>query len=297
MMNLTLCCISNVLASKNIKFQSMTYTRFKSLPFKEAIKILSDRIYNNFTVTHKTIKHCHQMGISGYRLSSDLIPVLNHPELSLDIDSLPNSYQIYELIDNISDSIKKYGMRISAHPSEYISLTSLDDIVIQNSKRDLEQHALLFDLLDLPNSHQSPINIHCRQEGDPSEVASRFLKNFESLSDSVKNRLVVENNDNKDGSWHIENLYEHFFKTRGLPITFDNLHHSLLPGRLSDFEAFELAYSTWDCVPAFHHSEGINGTKRHADYALARPRSYGKEVFWECELKAKDLAILELLRA
>lgn len=275
----------------------MTYTRFKSLPFKEAFKTLSDRIYNNFMVTHKTIEHCYQMGINGYRLSSDLIPVLNHPELSLDIDSLPNSSQLYELIDKISNSIKSYGVRISAHPSEYVSLTSLDCTVIQNSKRDLEQHALLFDLLDLPKSHQSPINIHCRQEGNPSEIASRFLYNFESLSDSVKSRLVVENNDNKDGTWHIENLYEHFFKTRGLPVTFDNLHHNLLPGRLSHSEAFDLAYSTWDCIPAFHHSEGVNGTKKHADYAQAKPISYGKEVYWECELKAKDLAILELLRA
>ena len=89
-MNYSLCCISNKLGRKGVKFQKMTYTRFKSLDKKEAIKTLSQRILNNFVVTHKTIEHCVDMKLEGYRLSSDITPVINHPDVDLQLEDLPD---------------------------------------------------------------------------------------------------------------------------------------------------------------------------------------------------------------
>lgn len=295
-MHLSLCCISNTLSDRGVKFQTMTYKRFSSLPRIEAMEILCSRILNNFKVTHQTIKHCISTGIKGYRLSSDLTPLLNHPDVMLSLDKLPNFDAILCELDAISKTVKANDIRISAHPSEYISLTSNDPRVIENSSRDLESHALLFDLLDLPNDYRSPLNIHIRQDGDPQEVFSRFLSNFNKLSSSVRNRLVLENNDNAKGVWSVKRLYDVCYRSNGFPVTFDNLHYRMLPDGQTEQEAFELAYSTWPTTPLFHYSEGIGNTRNHADYAVGIPNSYGKHVYWDCELKAKNYAIQDIIR-
>jgi len=273
----------------------MTYARFSSLPRKEALETLSSRILNNFTVTEKIIYFCKDNGFSNYRLSSDLTPVLNHPEVNLELDQLPESNKIFNALSNIKEAIKKTNLKVSAHPSEFISLTSSLESVINNSFRDLSSHAKLFDLIGLPQTYDAPLNIHCRQDGDPESVSSIFLKNFDKLPDNVKNRLVLEVNDNKEGTWTINNLCQYFNKKAGIPITFDNLHHSFCHGDLSEQEAFEQAYATWGTTPVFHYSEGVSNTRKHAEYATSLPNNYGKQVFWDVELKGKDLAIFKML--
>lgn len=295
-MNLSLCCISIKLKEQGIGFQTMTYSRFTKLPYDEALQILSARILNNFEVTGKTIQECYNQGIKGYRMSSNIAPLINHPNINLNLSDLPNFDKIKREIENVKNIIKTTGVRVSAHPSEYISITSDNSGIISNSIRDLEQHGEIFDLLALPQSHWSPLNIHCRQEGEPMEIFQKFAKNFAKLSNSVKSRLVVEINDNKNGTWNISNLYKYFYDKLGLPITFDNLHHKFCHGGVDEKEAFFIAYKTWDTIPLFHFSEGVNNTRKHADYATGIPNDYGMPVYWDVECKAKDLAIAEIFK-
>lgn len=296
MLKLSLCCISNTLADRGIKFQTMTYKRFASLNRGEAISILSKRILNNFRVNHETIKFCVDSGYAGYRMSSSLMPLLDHPDVNLSLDQLPDFDEIIDELDRTSQTIKSSDIRISAHPSEYISLTSEDERVIQNSIRDLNSHGELFDLLDLPRSHWAPLNIHVRKDGSPEAISGRFWANYGRLHDSVKSRLVLENNDNAKGTWSVKNLYEFFYKRYGIAITHDNLHDKMLSHSSSPEESFNLAYSTWSTIPIFHYSEGIDGTRNHADYATELPKTYEKEVYFECELKQKDYAIDDIIR-
>ena len=295
-MHLALCCISNVLAERGLKFQTMTFTRFASLPRTDAIRTLSQRILNNFVVTNATIQHCADTGISGYRLSSSLTPVIDHPLVNLTLRDLPNWSDIRDALDAISATIKRTGVRISAHPSEYISLTNNNPAVIKNSIRDLTSHGELFDLLDLPSNYISPLNIHCRQDGDPVEVSHRFLANFNRLPYSVRSRLVLEVNDNAKGTWSISNLFKYFHLTSGIPVTYDSLHRQFCNHGNDDLTDFNLAYSSWPTVPLFHYSEGIDGTRKHADMPTGTPNSYGKPVYFDVELKSKDLAIYSILK-
>lgn len=294
-MNYALCCISNQLAREGYKFQKMTYTRFKSLDKNEAIKILSERILNNFVVTHKVLEHCVKMGLEGYRLSSDLTPVLNHPDVNIRLQDLPNYDTIYSVIRETISYYKRTGIRITAHPSEFISLTSKDPNVIKNSIRDLVSHGEIFDLYELPRSYDACLNIHCRQEGDPEEVSKTFLSNYNKLPETVKSRLTLEVNDNKNGIWTVKNLCKYFYNEAGIPITFDTLHHAHCNSGESDYEAFNLAYKTWPVIPVFHYSEGINGSRNHAETALGLPNGYDKPVLWDIELKGKDDAIALML--
>ena len=291
-MKLSLCCISNMLAEKDVKFRTMTYKSFSSKPKIESLEKLSDIVRNNFNTTEKIIRHCAAVGIKGYRISSDLVPIINHPEVMLNISDLPNYKLIQYEINKVGKAIKETGLRISAHPSEYISLTSDDSKVINNSINDLEQHAEIFDLLELKNNTFNPLNIHCRKDGDPSIISDKFKKNFELLSDRVKNRLVLENNDNAKGVWSVRNLIKYF---PGYSITFDTLHHKMLSDGYSDEEAFNAAFDTWKFEPIFHYSEGKDNTRAHRDMAENLPPNYGKSVIWDVELKGKDYAILEML--
>jgi UV DNA damage endonuclease len=272
----------------------MTYKSFSSKPREESLFKLSGIIQNNFRTTRDIIHHCKKSGIKGYRLSSDLTPVLNHPDVNLSLEELPEYKLIQYQINELKKAIKETGIKVSAHPSEYITLTSEDPKAIQNSITDLETHADIFDRLDLPQSYEAPLNIHVRKDGDPIDISNRFIINYNKLSSAVRKRLVLENNDNANGVWSVKNLHTYFYQTNGIPVTFDTLHHKILPDNLTEEEAFNLAYETWNTTPIFHYSEGKNNTRAHEHMAQFLPPTY-KEVYWDVELKNKDYAILEML--
>ena len=294
-MKLSLCCISNILAEKGVKFRTMTYKTFTSMNREDALLKLSGIIHNNFNVTYKVMEHCVVSGIKGYRVSSDLMPVLNHPDVLMQVEDLPQYGFIEYEIKKIKRFISENDLKVSAHPSEYITLTTDDTKAIQNSILDLETHAKIFDWFGLPQDYSAPLNIHCRKDGEPDVISGAFMNTFDKLSDSVKNRLVIEVNDNVKGVWSVKNLVKYFYDQHNIPITFDTLHHKFLHGDLSDKDAFELAYSTWNTTPVFHYSEGIGDTRNHAGMATGIPDSYGYDVVWDVELKNKDYAILDIL--
>ncbi len=295
-MHLSLCCISKTLSDNGQTFRSMTYTQFVKQPFDSAMAELSQRILHNFKMTLNTIRFCQLNNIQGYRLSSSLAPILTHKNLRLRIADLPNFAAIKAVCESIKQLLTAQPLRISAHPSEYITLSSDNADCIDNSITDLEQHAEIFDLLDLPQDYRSPLNIHVRQDGDAQTIADKVLRVYDSLPDNVRNRLVLENNDNNKGVWSVRNLIKYFHCARGIPVTFDSLHHSLLSGDMTEKDAFNAAHDTWPTVPIFHYSEGIDGTRKHADMPVSTPRNYGREVLWDVELKFKNLAINELRR-
>jgi UV DNA damage endonuclease len=239
--------------------------------------------------------HCAANNIQGYRLSSDLTPVIKHPEVMLALEDLPNYNDINKSIKDLSNTIKETGIRVSAHPSEYITLTSDDDVKIKHSLIDLEMHAEIFDRLELSQTYYNPLNIHVRKEGDAKDLSQTFMRNYNRLSESVKSRLVLENNDTGN-TWTVKNLKKYFYNEHGIPITFDNLHHEMLNHDVSHRDAFFEAYSTWNCTPIFHYSEGKNGTRAHSDMAANLPENYDKDVLFDVELKSKDYAILDILK-
>jgi UV DNA damage endonuclease len=294
-MNLSLCCISNILAEEGHKFRTMTFKSFSSKSREESLEKLSGIIINNFSVTGKIIKHCAAKGIKGYRVSSDLCPVIKHPGVMLSLEDLPNYNLIEEEINNVSAAIKETGIRVSAHPSEYITLTSDDPIKINHSLIDLEFHGEVFERLGLEGSYYNPLNIHIRKEGDEKELSSIFMRNYDRLSERVKKRLVLENNDTGN-IWTVSNLKKYFFEPYGIPVTFDNLHHKILNHNVLEMDAFLDAYSTWPVIPIFHYSEGKNGTRAHRDMAEDLPINYNKDVLFDVELKSKDYAILDILK-
>lgn len=294
-MKLSLCCISKTLSDNGQSFRSMTYTQFAKLPRQVAIQELSERILHNFKMTFNTIRFCQLNNIQGYRLSSSLAPVLTHKNILMRVSDLPNYASIVGVCNQIKQALADHPLRISAHPSEYITFTSGNPECVQNSILDLQQHAEIFDLLDLPQDYRSPLNIHVRKETqNPQQLADQVLRVYDSLPDNIRNRLVLENNDNVGGTWGVKNLVKYFYNSRQIPITYDSLHHSILHDDLTAEQAFNMAYNTWPTTPLFHYSESADGTRKHADMPTNIPNTYGRDVMYDVELKFKNLAIQKI---
>lgn len=215
-------------------------------------------------------------------------PFISHPKFGYSVSSKHQT-----MLKDIGDAYR-HKIRITTHPSHFVCLASPNEKTVANSILDLERHAEIFDALGLEKSHWNPINIHVGGTyGDKESALNRFYDVYQKMTDSVRTRLVVENDD-KTNMYSTAELVD-FHRKSNIPVTFDYLHHKILPGNLSEKEAFNLAYDTWDCTPVFHYSES-NPAKRisaHSDYIEDEIITYDREVYIEIEAKAKELALIK----
>ena len=290
----SLCCISNVLKENGISFGSVTKTRFMQLPRKDAVQLASKKALQNITTTFKTIQYCAYLGWN-YRVSCNLFPLLSLPQAQLVYEEYPDYIQIEDLFSEITTFVKRTNIRLSNHPDQFVVIASEKPHVVQNSIRELEINAWVMDKLGTQTNYQNPINVHINTSGDCDAISKRFFENFEKCNESVKSRLVLENEDK--GTWNVQNIVSFFGKR--LPITYDNLHDACNPSDITSETAFQICYNTWgDVKPLFHYSESSpQGTNKraHASSPTGKPLSYNMNVDWEIELKDKDYAVRKLI--
>ena len=273
----------------------MTKTRFLALERKNAEQIVADRTLNNVVVTRKTLEYCalHKWN---YRISSGMMPLETLPEANLSIETTYNYAKIEQEFNLCSTVIKKNKIRCSTHPDQFVVPASATKSVVEKSIVELKSHGKMMDAMGLPQTYESPINIHMNiYKGGTKEIAKRFIDVYNDLPINVKSRLVLENED-KTNSWKVEELYELIYSNTGIPITYDNLHFRCNPGKLSAKEAVKLCMSTWDKYrPLFHFSDNDTTNKNpraHGDYVRSIPEEYvNLDVDFEFEFKAKDYAL------
>lgn len=291
-MRFGLCCISLNLQESGHKFQTMTYKRFSSLPRSEALQILGDRILNNMVVTNQIIQYCYENDLT-YRISSDLFPLITYDAANVDLQDLPNHDLIQDEFDNIAQTISTTNVRISCHPSEFNVLASTNNQAVDKTITELNFYSSFLDRIGCSPDHNCPMNMHIHNKsGTYEEIISRFMTNFDRLDDNCKSRLVIENDD-KLNCWSVNELINIFHKQTKLPITFDYLHHKCHPDNLTEQQAIESCYLTWDTKPLFHYSESRpgNNPRAHSDFANNPINTYGLDFDLDFELKYKDHAI------
>jgi len=293
-MRIGLCCISLKLQERDppVKFQTMTYKRFSSLPREEALSTLGSRILNNLAVTNETIKYCSEKNYV-YRVSSDIFPLITYDQANVNLEDLPNHDEIQDEFDDIAKTISSTGVRVSAHPSEFNSLASLSEKVVEKTITELNFYSSFFDRIGLPTDTRSPMNLHVHNNnGTREEIAHRFYQNFKKLDDNCQARLTIENDD-KLNCWSVRELVDTFHPITRIPICFDYLHHKCHPNNTTEAEAINMCWDTWQTKPLFHYSESRpgNNPRAHNDYAENRLDTYGLDFDLDFELKAKDYAI------
>lgn len=286
-------CINLSLGKSVTTNRGMTLKTFKA----KGPDYVSELALKNAQDVIKILEWNEQHNIKMFRLSSALIPWGN----VIDIDSLKDIDQIAAALKQAGDYAAQHGHRISTHPGPYTVIASTNNNVVVNAIKDLEMHAKVFDLMGLSKTPYNKINIHVNTTTNgKKESMMRFCDAYWHLSDSVRSRLVVENDD-KASQYAVEDLMR-VHESIGIPITFDYFHHSHQPGSLSEEQALKLAATTWPegIVQAVHYSESKRlhennpkeNARAHSDLIHNLPETYGITIDVMTECKLKDLAIL-----
>ena len=307
-----LCCISLALKKQGFNHRAFRFTQFEKHERADALEILGERALENLQTTLETMRYAHSSGW-GYRISSTLFPLFNLDKADVTLVDLPNMTLIedkFQEIQHFVNSQSPRDFRVSFHPDHFNVLCSANPEVVRRTINELDHHAWLMDRMagEDSRSYWYPLNIHMsRSSGDPEQIASEFINNYNKLPDRVKSRLVLENEDK--GLWTPDQLFELIHIPTGIPITYDNLHHKCNPGAWDVKEAFRMCASTWrahDVNPLFHYSEGgaNDNPRAHTDFAISNPATFRQQhdsfyteklhIDWDIELKQKDYAIQHL---
>ncbi len=286
-MSLGYACINIGLAEGGI---SSTRSMIKRTFGEKGIQYASQLALQNVTDLLKILQWNVEHNVKVFRVTSDLFPWASEYK----IESLPDFTEIRAVLQEAG----KQPVRMSTHPGPFNKLAG-SGATLQNTIKDLEIHGQVFDLMGLPKTHMHKINIHVGGAyGDKGETIKRFIKNFDLLSQSVQQRLSVENDD-KSGLYTVADLVPIHEQTR-IPIVFDYFHHKLNPGVQTEEEAFLTAYNTWDVKPVFHYSSSRKETEdatckkeAHSDWVHEKINTYGKDIDIVLETKMKELSLMK----
>jgi UV DNA damage endonuclease len=299
--NLGYACINSELSERPKKQRVTTNRSMIKRTFKEkGLPYASELTLANCKDLLTILKWNKKNNINFFRMSSNLIPWASDYELT----ELPDYDLIAEALYQAGLYAAENNIRITTHPDHFNKLTSPKESVILNTIRDLEIHGEMFDMMCLPRTHHAKINIHVGAAyGDKPMATGNFCKNFHRLSESVKTRLTVENDD-KPSLYTTEELYNDIHKHINIPIVFDYHHHDLHPGEQTEREALDMALSTWplDVRPVVHYSESRSvehgdpkiKPQAHSDSYVRPVSTYGLEMDIMLECKSKEQGLFKM---
>ena len=174
-------------------------------------------------------------GILFFRISSDLVPFASHPICSFDWGA-----HFGKQLRAIGRYIAKQGLRISMHPDQFVLINSIRDDVVRRSIEELKYHCRVLDTIGLDRS--AKIQIHLGGlYGDRESALARFTEVYGSLSEELRARLIIENDDRL---FSLRDCLTIHGKT-GIPVLFDTFHHECLNHGESVRDGLGLALTTW----------------------------------------------------
>lgn len=297
-MNLGYACINMTLSKQKEKITT-NRGMVKKTFLSKGVDYASELALQNAKDMIHILKWNNDNNIKFFRMSSEIFPWSSE----YDITKTKHYKAIERELQKVGDYAKTNGIRLTCHPGPFNVLVSPNENVVKNTLIDLENHGRIFDIMGLERSPYNKINIHCNGVyGDKVSAMDRFCKNFELLSESVKSRLTIENDD-KESMYSVKDLV-YIHEKIGIPIVFDYLHYQFCKGDISEEESLRLAVSTWQdgITPIVHYSESKqlheNNSKikpqAHSDYIDKLPNTYGYDVDIMLECKMKELALLKV---
>lgn len=231
------------------------------------------------------------------RIGSGIIPFASHSICNFRWDKA-----FARELRNIGSFIRKYGLRISMHPDQFVVLNSRDEGVVERSMAELEYHCRLLDSMGLDST--AKIQLHVGGVyGDRYEAVERFVDRYQLLGESLKKRLTIENDDRLFGTKDCLDIN----RKVGVPVLFDALHHECKNSGEKLREAAGAAALTWkkrDGPPMVDYSEQKKGGKRGQHAETLTPLHFrnflreteGLEFDVMIEIKDKERSALKALR-
>lgn len=260
-------------------------------------KRLIETVENNLNCLIQMLQFNITNNLFFFRITSDLVPFASHP-----ICTFNWKEYFKKTFEKIGKIIQDNNIRISMHPDQFIVLNSKNPNVVKRSIAELSYHADILDLMQLNKT--AKIQLHAGGAyGDKEKSLHRFATNFKSLSDKIKKRLVIENDD-KIYSFR-DCLFLHH--KINVPLLFDVFHHQILNNDESLQLIFEKQKKTWkkiDGIPMVDYSSQKQGYKAgsHAETIdvkdfkrfLKASRPYDFDIM--LEIKDKETSALKAVK-
>ena len=294
--NLGYACINMELQKQKVcSNRGMIKRTFKA----KGVPYASELALINVKALRRIIQWNNDNDISVYRMTSCLFPWFSE----YDIFDLPDIDQIADVMADAGKIAMDAGQRLSFHPGPFNCLGSHNDNVVQKTIAELDAHSVQMDLMGLPASPRSKINIHIGGAyGEHDKTMARFCKNFERLNPTTQSRLTVENDD-RASLFSTKMLFHGISKQIDIPIVFDSHHHELGKQDATYREAFYMARETWQrrgIKQQCHHSNSKknyedNSVKvtAHSDWYYTPFENFGEEVDVVLECKKKEQALIK----
>jgi UV DNA damage endonuclease len=294
-MRFGLCCI---FVDQTIRFRITTARILAAFAREKQLSRLSEICLHNAHSLYHAVETVNRLGIGAFRVTTPLFPRYTHPQVGYSLDDLPDAGEIRKRMAEVDRLRRRLDIRLSFHPDQFVSLSSIRPEVVEKSIAELEYQGLLAEMIG-----SDVINIHAGgRQGGKDQALERLADNFPRLSQRVKTRLTIEND---EISYSVRDLLPLCRKLR-IPLVYDVHHHRCNPDGLTVEEATNLAADTWHDRGSglwTHISSPKQGWKGanprlHADYIDPEdfPHCWRNlPITVDVEAKAKELAVLKLM--
>ncbi|OJJ44974.1 hypothetical protein ASPZODRAFT_17884 [Penicilliopsis zonata CBS 506.65] len=253
----------------------------------------------------KMVRWNDRYGIKFMRLSSEMFPFASHKEYGYKLAPFAS-----EVLADTGRVIAELGHRVSVHPGQFTQLGSPKKEVVESSFRDLEYHSEMLQLLQLPpqQDRDAVMILHMGGVfGDKEATLDRFRENYKLLSQDVKNRLVLEND---DVSWTVHDLLP-ICEELNIPLVLDYHHHNIMfdssqlrEGTLDIMALYDRIKATWtrkEITQKMHYSEPepsaiTNRQRRKHSPRVSTLPPCDPTMDLMIEAKDKEQAVFELMR-
>lgn len=260
----------------------------------EGMKIIKELTLLNLQSVKAILEWNKQNDIGFFRVSSDIVPFGSHEILAW---NWWEDEEVLKITNDIKQIQQQNNFRLTVHPGQYTIINSPNEKVIRNAFSDIDYHNKLISLMG-----GTDIVIHVGGVyGDKNEAKKRWIESYKQLSDDIKQKLILENDDK---SFHVRDVLDIYSDT-GVPICFDIHHHNCNQSECEATEdSLQHVIQTWEGhrKPKMHISSGRNSKTdtAHHDYILKEDFDAfmamlnGRDVDLMFEAKKKELAVLNI---
>ncbi|WHX27806.1 UV DNA damage repair endonuclease UvsE [Virgibacillus halodenitrificans] len=290
--------VKNSSTSKTMTFSRYSKIEDKNAALRKIVQIAATNLANLL----RLLRHNDAHGIHFYRMSSKLIPLVNHPE----IPRWNYVKHLEESLHNIRAFLESHPrMRVDFHADHFVLINSPKKDVFNQAVRTLRMHERLLSGMGIHPEHRCVMHVGGAY-GNKEKALEQFLHNWGFLSADLQKMLILENDDKtfdlSDTLFLCEKL--------GVPFVFD-IHHHFANHKEGERweEHWPRILKTWEhsSLPIKMHissPKSESNYRSHADFInsemfmdfLKVIKGSVQQIDCMIEAKQKDKALFQLMK-
>ncbi len=279
--------------SKTITVKNLEKIQDQEARINRLRRITAENLQNCLRLLYHNKAH----HVRVFRITSRLVPLATHPittgwDYTADLKA--------EFV-KLGTFVRENNMRLSSHPDHFTLINSPKPEVLKASLRDLEYHQKVFDSMGL-NDAEMVIHVGGLY-GSRDTSIQRFKDNFPTLTPSVRQRIVLENDDKSFSAADVLDICTDL----DIPMVLDVHHHQCLNHGENICTLLEKVFDTWhQKIPKIHFSspKSEKNCRAHADDIdpvefyefLLKAKEVNKDFDVMIEAKNKDVALFNLMK-